>query len=79
MSSVAMTIGALLVIEFVPVCPVGALSLSECRQVDYQIFATSMGISPEDAMDLLPTLVVVLFFTVSIAGVIRLFKRGARF
>lgn len=71
-------IGALSVLEYVPVCPVGAVSLADCRQVDYQIFATSIGISPEDAMELLPPLVVVLFFSISIAGVIRLFKRGAK-
>lgn len=65
-------------LEYVPVCPVGAVTLADCRQVDYQIFATSIGISPDDAMELLPVLVTVLFFTASIVGIIRLFKRGGR-
>jgi hypothetical protein len=73
-----MTIGALSVLEYVPVCPVGAVTLADCRQVDYQIFAATIGISPEDAMELLPVLVTVLFFTASIVGLIRLFKRGGR-
>lgn len=62
--------------EFVPVCPVGAITLADCRQVDYQVFATSIGISPDSVFDLLPTLVSVLFFSVMIAGIIRLFKKG---
>lgn len=70
--------GAFAVLEYVPVCPVGAVTLADCRQVDYQIFATSIGISPDDAMELLPVLVTVLFFTASIVGIIRLFKRGGR-
>lgn len=65
-------------LEYVPVCPVGAVTLADCRQVDYQIFAATIGISPEDAMELLPVLVTVLFFTASIVGLIRLFKRGGR-